>query len=251
MNTNYGIEGTDQQDFKNIHVYIGGESMGTYEIPCNIPILKSGEQTIEIFPGITENGIAETGTSYPFIKKYSTTINLIPDSIIEIIPVYEYYDECVFWHEDFEDPAIKFETDPSVGSGWNLTNNPNEVFEKNYSAKVTLDDNNDRFRVVSEDLTNLPGGGAEVFMEVHYKNENSVLMGLIAGNGGGENTYPMVILNSQGDSPEWKKMYINLKNYISDEPNATYFNVFFDGILDTAGTSADILIDNIKIVHTE
>lgn len=250
VNTEYGIEGTDKQQIESVHIYVGGQSVGYYDIPATIPILKSGEQSVEILPGILENGIAETGTVYPFFQRYKTTLNLVQDSIIQINPQFSYYDECVIWNEDFEDPAVKFDTDPTVGHGIELTDNEEEVFELDYSAKVTIDDNNPRFKIVSDQLTDLPTGGAEVFMELHYKNENSVLVGIIAGNSSGENIYPIVILNSQESDAVWKKMYINLKNYVSDEPNATYFKIFIDGVQDEEGTSTDIYFDNIKVVHT-
>jgi hypothetical protein len=57
-------------------------------------------------------------------------------------------------------------------------------------------------------------------------------------------------LNKQAPSAvKWKKIYIDLKELISNSPAGTYFEQSFQALLDEGDTEGTIIIDNIKVVH--
>src|SRR5690606_16300102 len=113
---------------------------------------------------------------------------------------------------------------------------------------VELDETNDRFKTISQKLTNLPKSGAEVYLEVDVKTDNTILLSTIAGNSTGESVAPFYVFNP---STEWRKFYFNLKENISYEVNATYYKISFESILDDGNTNATIYFDNLKIIYQD
>ena len=58
-------------------VYVDNELIGVFEVPCRIPILKSGTFDVKIFPTVLNNGISATKKIYPFLEPYETSITLV------------------------------------------------------------------------------------------------------------------------------------------------------------------------------
>ena len=47
----------------------------------------------------------------------------------------------------------------------------------------------------------------------------------------------------------WKKMYIDLKELVSNSYDAAYFKQSFQAILDHGDSEGFVVLDNIKVVH--
>lgn len=58
-------------------VYVDNKYIGTYVLPCTVPILKEGNHKIDVRPGVKLNGIALTRTEYPFYTFYSEKHDLV------------------------------------------------------------------------------------------------------------------------------------------------------------------------------
>ena len=88
-------------------------------------------------------------------------------------------------------------------------------------------------------------------MELDYMNTNSLAIGIISQTA---STYtvndPFILINSQEESNmEWKKIYLDLTEYISYIQNPIYFEYYIVTVLDADKTSGTVYLDNIKIVH--
>ena len=109
------------------------------------------------------------------------------------------------------------------------------------------------YQVLSPHLKslNLPKN-QQVFLEIDYRNDNSISMGVIARYpdlSTSEHT-PLVIMNPQTTGEEiWKKIYIDLSEDISFEVGASSYEIYFLSYLDPDKTLGTIYIDNIKVVH--
>ena len=57
-------------------VYIDNDLQGIYPIPNTIPVLKQGNHSVYIAPGIKENGISASRTNYPFYQWHQEDIRL-------------------------------------------------------------------------------------------------------------------------------------------------------------------------------
>ncbi len=241
--------GTLTQNFTDVWVYIDGNVIGVFELPCKIPVLVSGSCKVTLYPAIRNNGISATKKIYPFVEPFENTMNLVEGETYSINPVTRYYSETKFWVEDFENSTIKITPDPISNATLNVENN-SSVGAWGYYGHIALTSSDSLWVGLSTDVMYLPKSGAEVYLEVNYKNSNSLLTGIISyPNGGSGTDNPNISMNSQGSNATWKKIYIDLKDIVSNTPTSAYYKPYFRALLDSGLSSGDVYIDNIKVVH--
>jgi len=250
-------EGSLSNKITDAWVYVDDELIGAFELPATFPVLKKGKHKISIHPGIKMNGMSGTRVEYEFYKNIDITdFNFVEDSIIKIdtlITRTSYRDNVnLDWIEDFEDGSIKFKK--RTGSDTNIikTNATGKVFEGGFSGIISLNQSFFEIEPIepSGSNFNLPKNSAPVFLEMNYKTNNNVYIGLLVYTSGSI-TIPSakvstIVLNP---STEWKKIYINFTPDISDYYNATSFKFFIGGYKDNGIQNAEILFDNIKLVY--
>lgn len=234
--------------FTNAWVYINGKVIGVFEVPCKIPVLVSGDCEITIYPTILNNGISATKKVYPFTESYITNLNLVEGETYTINPTTQYFQNTHFWIEDFENSNLKFVEDNSVSkTSLQVGNNPAISQWGNYGhIHLTLTDS--IWVSVSEAMP-LPKGGAEVYLEINYRNNNSFTNGIQAISSSGTNDNPLYRMNRQEGNPIWKKMYLDLKETVSYYGTALNYKQYFKAVLNDDLSEADIYIDNIKVVY--
>jgi hypothetical protein len=77
-------------------------------------------------------------------------------------------------------------------------------------------------------------------------------VGLSAREGSVDRRNLISIINpttSGTSAPVWNKIYIDLGLVIRDNPNASFFEVYFESVPDTPGNAIDLYLDNMKIIH--
>lgn len=244
-----GLEGELTHNFSEAAIYVNDENIGIFEIPFKIPVLKSGNVNIKIYPTIKNNGISATKKIYPFVDVYEINATLTENQTFTINPTTKYSGSSDFWIEDFEDSFIKFETDPNSAATMTNGNDPNILMWGNSYGIVSLDATDSSWIAYSLDDLYLPKG-QEVYLELNYHCTNTVTTGLIAIGPSGVTPNPYIQLNSQDPSSvKWKKIYIDLREIISNSSNAVYFKPSFQAYLDDATSQGQIILDNIKVVH--
>jgi hypothetical protein len=97
------------------------------------------------------------------------------------------------------------------------------------------------------DPVSLPKGGANVFMEINYKNNQELLVGLRSYYTGASTIEEQVITLRPTDS--WKKVYINLTRQVSSQINANNYRIFFQTTKPSGSEPLEVLIDNFKIIY--
>jgi len=234
------------QNFSDVWVYIDGKIIGVFELPCKIPVLVSGSCKVTLYPAMKNNGISATKKIYPFVEPFENTFELTPGETYTINPITRYYSSTKFWIEDFDESSVKLETDVSVSNA-TLAVEPNGPWDNYGHIALTSSDS------LWVGLTNvalvLPKSGAEVYMEVDYRNTNSILTGLISYASGVSTDHPNISMNAQTSGVQWKKIYIDLKDIVSNTASANNYKAYLRTLLDSGLSSSDVYIDNIKIVH--
>lgn len=244
-------QGTDSADISDAWIYINDGLIGSFQMPAQIPILHQGSQRLEVRSGVILNGIASSRTINPFYEYQSQTIDLIPDSIISINVSTTYNPLVKFvWNslgqEGFEEGGISI--DSVAGSKVKIEKTSTEVFEGGFSGQIHLDKDHNIYIGQSTDKFNLPKGGKAVVMEIHCKNtSNHFVIGMFVEAVGGNITIVNHLVVNPG--PEWKKLYVNFTELVSNYPQANNFRVFFTSELEATNTTADIYMDNIKLMH--
>ena len=253
LETDETIQGPPSHGITDAWVYMDNVPLGVFELPCKIPVLDEGEHSFVIYAGIKTNGISATRAMYPFYERFDTTLNLVKGEIINLAPVVAYKTNIVFeLKEDFEigssfTPDIVSDTDIVL---IDKATHPDIVTYGSYCGGIFLTKTDSLFKAATHTFLDLPKN-EYVYMEIDYRNNNSIGMGVIAQNSADfvEHT-PLVIMNAQTSGAEtWKKIYIDLTEDVSFEVNATSYEVYLISVLDPANTSAAIYIDNIKVIR--
>jgi len=208
----------------------------------------SGMHKVAIKPGIKVNGISGTRAIYPFYESYVANMNLVKDSIITVNPKLEYNSYTVFeWKEAFEDGGISLEKTAFSDTNIEKTSDKTKVFEGSFSGIVHLDATHNFFQCKTMYSYDLPIGDTPVFLEMNYKTNEEVTMGLYAMSSSQTERLDYLILNK---TETWKKIYINLKSVIERTTVISpTFQVFFEVTKSSDVSNPEILFDNLKLVH--
>lgn len=236
----------------DVWVYIDNKVIGVFEVPCKIPVLVSGNLKVALFPAIRNNGISDTKKIYPFYEPFETSLNFVPGDSYTVNPVTQYYSSCNYWLENFEGNTIKIGTDQSYSNAsLAIENDPLVTLTGKY-GHIALNTSDSLWLGKTTDDQYLPKGGKEVYLEIDYRNTNSLLTGLLAidASTGTTTGNPNIALNAQSpNSLRWKKIYIDLHEIVSASTNATSFKQYFQTLLPVGTSSADVYIDNIRLVY--
>lgn len=242
-------QGTDKDDIADSWVYVDGDLIGAFEMPCEIPALAAGKHTVMIRPGIKINGIASTRTINPFLTDYSKYVNLVAGETTYFEPTSTYKDYVEFvWNirgeEDFEHGGISI--DSIAGSSTIIEKSTDDVFEGTYSGNIHLDAGHTTYYGESANEFVLPKSGKAIIMEIHVKNNIPLVIGLFSYMPGGAVSSINHLTINPGS--EWKKVYVNFTQIVSEQITATTHKIYFKANVGDL-TEADIYIDNIKLMH--
>lgn len=243
------------QNLSDAWVYVDNKLIGCFELPCKIPVLVSGQNIrVQIYPTIRNNGIAATKKIYPFVEPIDVNVDLEAGQTYTPDMKTRYKSNVKFpFIEDFSSPSqIKLdESDDAISTAvFELGNDDNYALNPgNDYGHIIFTSANALYEAQSTDELYLPDGGAEVYLEIDYRNTNSLLTGLVQ-YGDTYKVHPNVSLNAQDPSEwKWKKIYIDMREIASYATNVDFFKLYFKGQIDDGKSASDIYIDNIKVVH--
>ncbi|MEM6963485.1 MAG: hypothetical protein AAF573_01885, partial [Bacteroidota bacterium] len=252
LQTNPGQGTSTAPQIKDVWVTLEQEGfLGNYELPATLPLVAEGPTKMFLDAGIKVNGITNTPDIYPFYARYELTPDLVLGEIDTLQPVAVYDSRVQFpYLENFDGGNtldVTFDNAPNI---LGITNEPAEVFEGN-SAKFTLDTTTTRFEIATSDSRRmeLPKEGRSVFLEMHYKNEGLLEVGLV-GYRSSDNFPNRTYFFALNPKEEWNKIYIDLTDQlINAAPDIVEFQILFGAQLPAGVTSASYFIDNIKVLH--
>lgn len=238
------------QNLSEVWVYVDNKVIGVFELPCKIPVLTSGNKKIQLYPTIRNNGISATKKIYPFCEPVVLQMDLVAGQTYNITPTTRYYSTVQIWQENFSSNTIALDTDDlsnasiTVGSDPDITQSPGNGY-----GHIHLTTSDSLWIGYTIDNMDLPQG-EEVYLEIDYRNSNSLLTGVLAISNSEIKENPDISLNPQDPSSMvWKKIYIDLKEIVSYSTSAEYFKIYLRALLDNGDTEGDIYIDNINVVH--
>jgi len=241
-------QGSSSNKITDAWVYVDDKLIGAFELPATFPVISSGKHLVTIKPGIKVNGISATRAIYPFYTNYSEYKVLVPDSVITINPTLTYNSYTVFeWKEAFEDGGITLQQTIHSDTSIYQTSDTAKVFEGVYSGVINLDANHGYCQIETTGLfTDLPTGDSPVFLEINYKTNEVIKVGLIANYSSQLQKLDILYLNK---STTWNKIYINLKTAVNTASNPLNFQVYLEAYKSSENATAELLFDNFKLVH--
>lgn len=249
LSTDYAKEGSNSQKISDYWVYVNDNLLGVFEFPIEFPVLAEGDARVEVFAGIKNNGISAQRRAYPFYRPYvnDSSAFLVADESLVLDPKFSYESNTEFsWLEDFERVNLSIENGSSSGAQL-VTLNSDLAFQGQNCGQVILDKTNPSCFFTQSEYVVLPKFGTEVYLEINYRNDASLVVGVRSlYSDGSARDLDAVVINP---SSSWNKIYVDLTDIISDEVNAVSSLIYFYASYSDSKDSEEILIDNIKLLH--
>lgn len=257
LQTNSLNEGSASAKITEGWLFVDGEFIGSYSLPATVPVLYSGEHTLRVQAGIHDNGQNSVPEIYPFYENFELVTNLNPNEETILSPVIGYQSNVEFaFIEDFETGGHIFVDDRDANPDTKVELTTEDVFEGERSGKIVLTTANS-FIEVATDFDKLFDGLQDdqvfVYVEVNYKSDAPVLWGVI---GYDDNlfTTPVPVYDPGFNAKdEWNKIYFNFSSILFNENFSAYQFALTAGLPSENGAftmdRAEILLDNIKVVH--
>ncbi|MBR1769229.1 MAG: hypothetical protein IJ748_02110, partial [Bacteroidales bacterium] len=232
--------------------------IGAYSLPKNgqnliIPILKEGEHTIDLQPGIKYNGMSATREYYRFYTYHTERINLEPGICKKISKKDVMYntDADIEFYYSFDDGLNHFENPPLTAEGTpnNFSIINNDSVEYGNCLAMYSASSKDDYKIITIDSIECSNTNAMI-LELDYHSNIPFEVGIYGKISKTSNTH--VYLSSMrmlaNNNSGWNKMYIILGkvwSQISYQPFRIYFQPFNTENI----PKGYIHIDNIKVVH--
>jgi len=250
-------QGSNSNSITEAFVFVDNSFLGAYSLPATIPVLGSGEQKIDLFPGIKDNGIDATPEIYPFYSFVSENRTLTDMEVDTVSPRVEYLDNAKFgFIESFESSLQIFRDDIDEDSLTFVNLTTTDVFEGSKSGAIVLSRDNPVLQVASIRLSELPAANRETYLELNYKTEVPFEIGVFYYD---ETNFPFSdFRHGVNTKAEWTKIYINLTpefNGLNGLPGLKDFQIGIRSLMerDDSGGYVDgtrtIWIDNVKLVY--
>ncbi len=255
FSANPASQGSSSSKITEVWVSSGPDFLGVFALPATVPVLKTGLQPLTFQAGIKDNGIGALPEIYPFYAPFNLEVDLQPNGTTTIRPAIQYLPETKFaFIENFEGADHIFRTLRIGGPGQAMQLSTDNPFEGQACGLVTLDST----QAIAEIATwrvfnNLNSASPFVYLEMDYKSEAPVLVGLVGYRNGG--SAAGIAVYEAGFLPKetWNKIYFNLSKVIFDNRFDAYQVVIQAAIPVRNGAlerkTARVWLDNVKLVH--
>jgi hypothetical protein len=245
-----GNEGSALQKIEDAWVFVDGQDIGIFGIPSDVPIYSTGPTEVLVFAGIRENGIRATPEIFPFVERMEFSADLQEGESIPVNLTTEYKSNITFqFIEDFE-AAHRIGTDVDGDPETEISIiTSSEAFEGRSGVMKLTRDNPLGVVATSDAFVDLPIDGSTIYLEMHYKNDVPLEVGLLGRLDDGSQVANLTITLFETD--EWNKIYINFTPDVTGSQLREY-QITFGGIIPVGDTSiqeAFIYLDNIKLIH--
>ncbi len=246
-------QGTGLQEISDVWVFVDNQAIGAFNLPAEIPVLMSGEQSVVIASGVVENGILSFRSEYPFFERYETTATLVPGEVVTISPSTSYrsFSEIEIYEKDW-DSKVDLNLNELDGGSIPSINSPSEAIDGKFGL-ATISEGVSTLEI----STGIPyfsingnGFGGAEFMELHYKSDIDFEIGVIGydalGNFKGVNFF--LGMKARED---WRKIYVRLQEPIAQLLNieATQFEIAFRTAKPSEDPEAKLYFDNVKFLR--
>jgi hypothetical protein len=257
VKTDYDLEGTAHSNLTTAWIFINGQVLGAFELPCLVPaILPEGDVEFVIYPGINTNGIASIRSINESLSpiRYSTNTNTIGDTLtfssqdLEVEYFSSYRINIV---EDFDQSGTNLA--PSIFSDTSFfkIDDVDSTFsfpsENNGKAGLlSLTPENDLAEIISVNNYQIPAGTQNLYLEVTYRSNIQVSFGMQAEFG---NRSERALTATVFPKKEWSKIYINLITEFQAFPGANGYKVLIFARKPNSVNEGRIFLDNIKLIY--
>jgi hypothetical protein len=246
-------EGEGSEKIVDVWVDVDGISIGSYGLPCQIPILKKGKVKLSLKAGIINSGQDEQRIVYPFYTTDTFSIDLKEEHVDTLVGSVNYVKGLKFpFIEDFSFISDKLiivgkKAQDSIlvlndKFGWKENNNYGKIqFSDSTKGAMLL-------KMNSPDAKgfDLPAVGSRVYFEFDYKSNVDFAIGMVKYlPGSGESGYDILQVSQKEN---WNKIYLDLTNEFIKLTSDYKFKISIAINKKTDGPT-DFNIDNLKLIY--
>lgn len=253
-NSQPAIYGSSGASITDAWVFANEQLIGVFELPCEVPILSTGNTDIRVGAGIKVNGISATRAINPFYTYYTEEVTLYADSVITIEPSVDYaLGTTVVWSEGFEDSSPTFDT--IATSDVRLERLELESPDNTYNgfiAKATLTPENPGLKALTNANYPLPAGGTPVYFEFDFSCNQQIVLSIIQEEPSGlQQEQVLIFLNPTSEDSErvWKHLYLDLTDQVGFAVDADKFGMGITAFHNSSNDTGFVFIDNLKLVY--
>ena len=243
-------QGASTHNISDLWLYAGGKSLGVFSENQLIPILPDdfSNSTINIVPGIRDNGIKQDIQNYFLYNEIMLEGNILHEGEIDTISLtFDYSEQAEFvFVEGFESGNI-FNKDEDGDPDTAIKISEESPRSGNKCGFIKLDSIHNTIEVTTKkDFYTLPKEGNLVYVELDYKSNTSLVVGVSGKDLKGHEFKSDFILLKKQDL--WNKIYLNFTKKIKDSGLESYKIYFKSGHNEENETSI-IFLDNIKLLY--
>jgi hypothetical protein len=228
-------------------IYVDGELLGAFEIPCTVPVLKQGVHDIVIFGGIWQNGMHALRPIYPFYTFYESTVTLKPTEITEVAPSFTYTASTdKHWHSDFDGQGTTVDDATSNLFPGLLHTSTVNAFEGR-SATILLDAGHYTCLLQSSDSFVLDPA-QEIYLELNYRSDIPMQIGLSYTNPATSQRVLVPWMETFATA-SWKKLYVRLNDCFGTPIPGVRYRPYILLNKPEHMNGATIQLDNLKLLN--
>lgn len=236
-------QGSGSENITDAWIYVDGNLIGAFELPCTIPVLEEGTHDVLIKAGIRQNGLESTRAIYPFYKGWEEQVTFSRGQIVSVSPVVTYFPIVNFlWNCTFDAQGTNI--DDVTGATWpNLLRDTLLGGMEGKCGFVQLNADTNLFYCQSSNALVIDNG-FDLYLELNYKCNQPFVVGIK--NATNQETIPWIQVMPESD---WNKIYIRLNDAITASPGGSAYYVYIAMKKDDNVANPQLYIDNIKLLN--
>lgn len=248
-NADSNVTGSSFHAIPSVKVAVDDITVGTFDLPCTIPLMMSKTSVAQIIPQVTNQGLKSYVFSYPFYSSDTVTVQYNPGKVQNYTPKTRYA-------PDLTSTAFRMKINFEEGllfrrlsgdTSFVLEKDPAKVIEGQYSAALYVNQDRKASENISSNYFESPQ--SECYLEIEYRCTVPFTIGLQ-----GEKTDGTVYAEYfAGFYPkdQRNKVYIELGSFTKKYASYPKFYIILRANLnDEDGKYKEgyVIIDNIKVI---
>lgn len=251
-------QGNNIHEISALQVYANGDFIGLFELPLNIPILKTGKIKFQFIPYVKLNGSKNQWAPHRCFTSKDTLLELIQLKTASITPTFFFKDNVIVrFEEDFNDGNSKMKA-VILNKGDSIfvetrSFNLNGRFESNTPVFVARFNDQDTANYMDfgtfESFPNMPTDGKSIQFDFDIKSDLPVQLSIVRTVSGGiSEVVPYLYINST--EGKWKRFYVDLVHELSGQLGTVSIQLLFSANKPAGKlVNREICLDNLRLSY--
>ena len=251
-NPDSNITGSSSHDIPSAWIYVNDQPVGTFDLPCTVPVIMSKNSKVLIVPAVTNQGLKSYVFQYPFYQSDTCTLLYNPGKIQSYSPKTRYYTDLTataFRMKNNFEEGLLFKN-LSGDKTMVLEKDPSKVFEGSACGAIYLKAPQTSVECIAQNYFQVDNINNKCYLEIDYKASIPFQIGIQGESATTGNVYGEYLAGFYPKAT-WSKLYIELSTFIlNNQSYNKYYLKFRSSFSDFEGQYSDgyVLIDNIKVI---